>query len=75
MFVAIRTCASRRGATVIFVSHRIQTLMRCDRILVLDRGRMAELGTHGELLALGGIYRRIHDIQMNPEGKEGGHVR
>ena len=67
--------ASRRGATVIFVSHRIQTLMRCDRILVLDRGRVAELGTHAELLAKGGIYRRIHDIQMNPEGREDGHVR
>ena len=67
--------ASRRGATVIFVSHRIQTLMRCDRILVLDRGRVAELGTHGELLASDGIYRRIHDIQMNPEGEEAAHVR
>ena len=67
--------ASRRGTTVIFVSHRIQTLMRCDRILVLDRGRVAELGTHAELLAKGGIYRRIHDIQTNPEGREDGHVR
>ena len=67
--------ASRRGATVVFVSHRIQTLMRCDRILVLDRGRVAELGTHGELLARNCIYRRIHDIQMNPEGEEAAHVR
>ena len=49
--------------------------MRCDRILVLDRGRVAELGTHAELLAKGGIYRRIHDIQTNPEGREDGHVR
>ena len=67
--------ATRHGATVIFVSHRIQTLMRCDRILVLDRGRVAELGTHEELLARGGIYRRIHDIQTNPEGKEAAHAR
>ena len=67
--------ATRHGATVIFVSHRIQTLMRCDRILVLERGRVAELGTHAELLAQGGIYRRIHDIQTNPEGKEAGHAR
>lgn len=67
--------SSRRGATVVFVSHRIQTLMRCDRIMVLDRGRIAEMGTHEELLARGGIYRRIHDIQMNPEGEEAGHGR
>ncbi len=66
--------ATRHGATVIFVSHRIQTLMRCDRILVLDRGRVAELGSHEELLARGGVYRRIHDIQTNPEGMEAGHA-
>ncbi len=68
--------ATRRGATVVFVSHRIQTLMRCDRILVLDRGRVEELGTHEELLARGGLYRRIYDIQTNPaDGREDGHAR
>lgn len=65
----------RRGATTIFISHRIQTLMRCDRILVLDHGRVREQGTHEELLALGGVYRRIHDIQTDPDGagKEAAH--
>ncbi len=51
------------GSTVILISHRITTLMQADRIIVLDRGRIAESGTHAELLERGGIYRRIYDIQ------------
>jgi ATP-binding cassette, subfamily B, bacterial len=51
------------GATVILISHRINTLMHADSILVLEDGRLAELGTHSELMALGGIYRHIFDMQ------------
>ncbi|MDR1590181.1 MAG: ABC transporter ATP-binding protein/permease [Oscillospiraceae bacterium] len=54
---------STSGATVIIISHRISTLMRADSIIVLDGGRVAEAGTHGELLEKNGIYRRVHDIQ------------
>jgi ATP-binding cassette subfamily B protein len=54
---------STHGATVIIVSHRISTLMTADSIVVMDGGRVAEAGTHGELLAKGGIYRRVHDMQ------------
>jgi len=54
-----------RGSTVLYISHRITTLMDCDRILVLDHGRIAELGTHEELYARNGIYRRICDMQMS----------
>lgn len=52
------------GATVILIAHRITTLMQADRIIVLDKGRVAEEGTHDELLAMGGIYRRIYDLQL-----------
>lgn len=52
------------GATVILISHRINTLMNADRILVMDRGCVAEEGTHAELLEKGGIYSHICDIQL-----------
>ena len=57
-------------ATVILISHRITTIMHADRIIVMEKGRVMEKGTHEELLALGGIYRRIYDLQMNAAGEE-----
>lgn len=56
-------------ATVILISHRITTLMQADRILVLDDGRIAELGTHEELIRKNGIYRSIYDIQMSSDDR------
>ncbi len=52
------------SATIIIISHRITTLQKADKILVLDKGRIAEQGTHEELLKMGGIYRKISDIQQ-----------
>jgi len=51
------------GATVILISHRISTLMKADVIMVLEEGRVAEIGTHAELVEKDGIYRRVYDLQ------------
>ena len=52
-----------KDSTVIIISHRITTLMAADNIIVLDKGRLAEEGTHEELLTKDGIYKKIYDIQ------------
>ena len=53
----------RRNKTTIIVSHRISTLRHADRILVLEEGAVAELGTHQELVALNGIYAELERLQ------------
>lgn len=58
-----------KDSTVILISHRITTLMAADEILVLDRGRILERGSHSELLEKNGIYRKIYEIQMNVEDR------
>lgn len=55
--------------TVILISHRITTLMQADRILVLEDGRAAQLGTHQELISQKGLYRDIYDIQMSADDR------
>ena len=53
-----------RGRTTIVIAHRLSTIEKVDRIVVLDKGEVAEVGTHAELLARGGIYSRLHRIQF-----------
>lgn len=53
-----------KDTTVILIAHRITTLMHADQIIVMDKGRIAEQGTHEELITKGGIYAKIHDLQM-----------
>ncbi len=54
----------RKGRTTLIIAHRLSSIQDADRILVLDEGRTAEYGTHGELLALGGLYRSLWDKQQ-----------
>ena len=61
---------AKGSATVILISHRITTLMQADLILVLQDGRVAELGSHDELMARGGLYREIYDLQMTGEDRD-----
>lgn len=53
-----------QGVTTVLISHRIATIMHADQILVLDDGKVSDLGTHEELIARDGIYKQIFEIQM-----------
>jgi ATP-binding cassette subfamily B protein len=58
-----RLLAATRQCTTILISHRFSTVRQADRICVLERGRVIELGTHNELMVLGGRYRTMFDLQ------------
>jgi len=65
-------------ATVVLISHRVTTLMQADHILVLDGGRVSDIGSHAQLIARPGIYKDIYDIQMSSDDRrlieEGGEA-
>ena len=52
-----------QGKTVIIVAHRLQTVKKADRILLLDQGKVVEEGTHDQLVALDGKYKKMLDLQ------------
>jgi len=70
-----RLLAATRHCTTILISHRFSTVRHADRICVLEHGRVIELGTHEELIALGGRYRTMFDLQAErfnvPTDEEG----
>jgi ATP-binding cassette subfamily B protein len=57
--------ALMQGKTAIAIAHRLSTIEDVDRIYVLHRGRLVESGRHAELLARGGVYERLHRLQMS----------
>jgi ABC-type multidrug transport system fused ATPase/permease subunit len=58
-----RILATTRHCTTILVSHRFSTVRHADRICVLEQGKVVELGTHDELMALSGRYRTMFELQ------------
>ena len=55
------------GRTTFVIAHRLSTVHRADKIVVMKDGGIAEQGTHADLLALGGLYREIYDLQLRPQ--------
>lgn len=63
-----------RGRTALIIAHRLSTVRAADRILVLQRGRLVEQGSHDELIAQGGLYARLHELQFSREHASAGAV-
>jgi ATP-binding cassette subfamily B multidrug efflux pump len=57
------------GRTAVIIAHRLSTIRRADRIVVFHKGRVVEQGAHQELLALGGLYARLHEIQFGKKAE------
>ncbi len=53
-----------RGRTTLVIAHRLSTVMQCDRIVVLERGRIVEEGAHADLMESGGLYKQLYDLQF-----------
>jgi ATP-binding cassette subfamily B protein len=52
------------GRTAIVIAHRLSTIRKADKIIVLDKGEIKEIGSHAELLAKSGFYARLHEMQF-----------
>jgi ATP-binding cassette subfamily B multidrug efflux pump len=64
MLIEKATDALISGRTSIVIAHRLSTIRKADKIIVLDKGEVKEMGSHEELLALGGFYAKLHEMQF-----------
>jgi ATP-binding cassette subfamily B protein len=55
------------GRTSIVIAHRLSTILAADLILVMDRGKIVERGTHEQLLGMGGVYNQLYETQFRVE--------
>jgi len=55
------------GRTTLVIAHRLSTVRNADRIIAMEDGRIKEIGTHAELLAADGLYRRLYEMQFAGE--------
>jgi ABC-type multidrug transport system fused ATPase/permease subunit len=55
------------GRSTLIIAHRLSTVQRADRLIVLDRGRIIEEGNHAELLRRGGVYARLFQLQFRSD--------
>jgi ATP-binding cassette subfamily B protein len=56
-----------RGRTSIVIAHRLSTIQKCDKIIVMHKGRVKEVGTHQELLAQRGLYHKLYQLQYKDQ--------
>jgi ABC-type multidrug transport system fused ATPase/permease subunit len=63
-----------QGRTTIVIAHRLTTIHRADKIVVLNRGRVVDVGKHEELMSRGGIYHDLYELQFSDDVIDRGEV-